>query len=64
MVAEGESHGVNMEQRAEGMGKCSWQLAAGRQNISKLSFGLPPFRRVPGFGLRIANFEIRKISDL
>ena len=33
------------------------QLAAGRGKIADLSFGLPPFGRVPGFGLGIADFK-------
>ena len=32
--------------------------------IANLSFGLPPFGRVPGFGLRIANLEARRQKKL
>ena len=49
MSIEGKAWGRELE--AEG---------GGHKTISNLSFGLPPFGRVPGFGLRIANLKDKR----
>jgi hypothetical protein len=43
-------------QRTEDRGK----IVDLRLQVGDLSFGLPPFGRVPSFGLRIADFEFKK----
>ena len=46
------------------MGHGAWGNQLGTRHFGNLFFGLPPFGRVPGFALRILNFEFRNFLVL